>query len=181
MVGTNVTWPPCARTSRTWRRTSDTDLRTAAGAATAQSSGEEFVISPMKGHRAHAAVRRWPGVSRTPRSDSSSAILRGCRVSRGAGSLDPEFPRTQGGDGPRPVQRLRWAGMDAALTDRAAALSAYHDAHVVNCERCPLSRTRTQVVTGSGDPNAAVMFVGEAPGYHEDRLGVPFVGQAGKL
>ncbi len=71
--------------------------------------------------------------------------------------------------------------MDSPATDRAAALAAYHDAHVVNCERCPLSQTRTQVVTGSGDPNAAVMFVGEAPGYHEDRLGVPFVGQAGKL
>jgi DNA polymerase len=37
------------------------------------------------------------------------------------------------------------------------------------------------VVLGSGDPNAELMFVGEAPGYHEDRLGIPFVGQAGKL
>lgn len=71
--------------------------------------------------------------------------------------------------------------MDSPATDRAAALAAYHDAQVVNCERCPLSQTRTQVVTGSGDANAEVMFVGEAPGYHEDRLGVPFVGQAGKL
>ena len=71
--------------------------------------------------------------------------------------------------------------MDTPATDRAAALAAYHAAHVVNCERCPLHATRTQVVTGSGDPNAAIMFVGEAPGYHEDRLGVPFVGQAGKL
>lgn len=71
--------------------------------------------------------------------------------------------------------------MDVPATDRAAALAAYHDAQVVNCERCPLHATRTQVVLGSGDPNAAVMFVGEAPGYHEDRLGVPFVGQAGKL
>jgi len=71
--------------------------------------------------------------------------------------------------------------MELPVTDRAAALAAYHDAQVVNCERCPLHTTRTQVVVGSGDPNAAVMFVGEAPGYHEDRLGVPFVGQAGKL
>jgi DNA polymerase len=71
--------------------------------------------------------------------------------------------------------------MEPSATDRAAALTAYHNAHVVNCERCPLHATRTQVVPGSGDPNAAVMFVGEAPGYHEDRLGVPFVGQAGRL
>jgi DNA polymerase len=71
--------------------------------------------------------------------------------------------------------------MNFSATDRAAALFAYHQEHVVACERCPLHLTRTQVVLGSGDPTAAVMFVGEAPGYHEDRSGVPFVGQAGKL
>ena len=49
------------------------------------------------------------------------------------------------------------------------------------CTRCPLAATRTQVVFGSGDPNAELMFVGEAPGFHEDKQGVPFVGQAGKL
>ena len=49
------------------------------------------------------------------------------------------------------------------------------------CTRCRLAEGRTQVVFGSGDPNADLMFVGEAPGFHEDRQGVPFVGQAGKL
>ena len=49
------------------------------------------------------------------------------------------------------------------------------------CTRCPLAATRTQVVFGSGDPHAELMFVGEAPGFHEDKDGVPFVGQAGKL
>ncbi len=49
------------------------------------------------------------------------------------------------------------------------------------CTRCALAATRTQVVFGSGDPNAELMFVGEAPGFHEDANGVPFVGQAGKL
>jgi DNA polymerase len=64
---------------------------------------------------------------------------------------------------------------------RAAALAEYHAAEVVNCVRCPLHQTRTQVVLGSGDPNSDVLFVGEAPGYHEDKNGVPFVGAAGKL
>ncbi|TMB86900.1 MAG: uracil-DNA glycosylase, partial [Chloroflexi bacterium] len=50
-----------------------------------------------------------------------------------------------------------------------------------SCERCALAATRTQVVVGSGDADADLMFVGEAPGFHEDRQGVPFVGQAGKL
>ncbi len=50
-----------------------------------------------------------------------------------------------------------------------------------SCERCALATSRTQVVVGSGDPDAELMFVGEAPGFHEDRQGVPFVGQAGRL
>src|SRR5213593_2250569 len=49
------------------------------------------------------------------------------------------------------------------------------------CTRCRLAETRTQVVFGVGNPNADLMFVGEAPGFHEDQQGVPFVGQAGKL
>jgi uracil-DNA glycosylase len=49
------------------------------------------------------------------------------------------------------------------------------------CERCPLHRTRTHVVFGAGNANADLMFIGEAPGANEDRLGLPFVGQAGKL
>jgi DNA polymerase len=52
---------------------------------------------------------------------------------------------------------------------------------VAGCTKCRLSEGRTQVVFGSGDPNADLMFVGEAPGFHEDQQGVPFVGQAGKL
>ncbi len=49
------------------------------------------------------------------------------------------------------------------------------------CTRCALSEGRTQVVFGNGHPDADLMFVGEAPGFHEDQQGIPFVGQAGKL
>jgi uracil-DNA glycosylase family 4 len=49
------------------------------------------------------------------------------------------------------------------------------------CTRCRLHEGRTQAVFGSGNPDADLMFVGEAPGFHEDQQGVPFVGQAGKL
>jgi uracil-DNA glycosylase family 4 len=52
---------------------------------------------------------------------------------------------------------------------------------VAGCTKCRLSQGRTQVVFGSGHPQADLMFVGEAPGFHEDKQGVPFVGQAGKL
>lgn len=49
------------------------------------------------------------------------------------------------------------------------------------CVACRLSETRTEVVFGDGSPDADVMFVGEAPGFHEDKQGLPFVGAAGKL
>jgi uracil-DNA glycosylase len=64
----------------------------------------------------------------------------------------------------------------AAVTE----LDAYA-AQTATCTRCRLSEGRTQVVFGNGDPDADLMFVGEAPGFHEDKQGFPFVGQAGKL
>lgn len=49
------------------------------------------------------------------------------------------------------------------------------------CSDCGLSAGRTQVVFGVGSPDAELMFVGEGPGFHEDKQGEPFVGQAGQL
>jgi len=54
-------------------------------------------------------------------------------------------------------------------------------AYLRDCQRCQLASGRTQVVFGTGNPQASIMFVGEAPGFYEDREGVPFVGAAGKL
>src|SRR5687767_15320221 len=62
----------------------------------------------------------------------------------------------------------------------SAELAAYREA-TLGCTRCALAAGRTQVVFGTGDPDADLMFVGEAPGFHEDKQGKPFVGQAGKL
>ena len=49
------------------------------------------------------------------------------------------------------------------------------------CTLCRLSEGRTQVVFGMGDPEAALMFIGEGPGEQEDRQGLPFVGRSGQL
>lgn len=54
-------------------------------------------------------------------------------------------------------------------------------AECLSCTRCPLCRTRTNVVVGVGNPQADIMFVGEGPGEQEDLTGEPFVGAAGKL
>jgi len=96
------------------------------------------------------------------------------------------IPKPRSGQ-PVPVQ----AGASEAGTaeDRAVPryappasgdLEAYHR-QICDCLRCPLGETRTRFVFGVGDPDADLMFVGEAPGYQEDQQGEPFVGQAGQL
>ncbi len=64
-----------------------------------------------------------------------------------------------------------------ALPDSLQAL----EKEVRNCHLCSLSKTRTHVVFGEGDPRAEIMFVGEGPGQMEDETGRPFVGRAGQL
>ena len=66
------------------------------------------------------------------------------------------------------------------MTDPRNALENFYD-EIKDCQRCALAASRTHVVFGSGNPEAEVMFVGEAPGYYEDRAGKPFVGAAGQL
>ncbi len=63
-------------------------------------------------------------------------------------------------------------------SDQALAQLA---AEIRTCQRCPLAHTRTHAVPGEGPVDAGVMFVGEAPGYYEDRQGRPFVGASGRL
>ena len=68
----------------------------------------------------------------------------------------------------------------AAAEQQLTELEAF-ERQVAGCTRCALAQGRTQVVFGVGDSHADLMFVGEAPGFHEDKQGYPFVGQAGKL
>ncbi|HXR12395.1 MAG TPA: uracil-DNA glycosylase [Gaiellaceae bacterium] len=70
--------------------------------------------------------------------------------------------------------------MSAVPVERVDDLQAYAES-AAGCTRCRLAQGRTQVVFGAGNPRAELMFVGEAPGFHEDKQGLPFVGQAGKL
>src|SRR6476620_7027183 len=70
-----------------------------------------------------------------------------------------------------------------AATDPAARRERLVELYreLSDCQKCPLAETRNTVVFGTGNSDADLMFVGEAPGFHEDQQGKPFVGQAGKL
>ncbi|MEE2752176.1 MAG: uracil-DNA glycosylase family protein [Myxococcota bacterium] len=73
-----------------------------------------------------------------------------------------------------PIERSRLYGTDSeALLAVRAELGA--------CERCGLCKGRTNLVFGTGDPDADLMIIGEAPGAQEDRKGLPFVGPAGQM
>ncbi len=92
-------------------------------------------------------------------------------------SRDPAWRRVPAAD--EPVGEPTPADMPVA--DAAATLSALRD-HIGDCTRCKLHTIgRRQVVFGVGNPDAELMFVGEAPGQDEDIQGMPFVGRAGQL
>lgn len=82
----------------------------------------------------------------------------------------PGTPQTSGRSPDGAGERAR---REALLDPWRAAVAA--------CTRCPLSLSRTRTVFGAGDPTARLLFVGEAPGFDEDRQGEPFVGRAGRL
>lgn len=69
---------------------------------------------------------------------------------------------------------------DVCLSRNTDSLDAIL-ADMEDCKRCKLSATRSRIVFGTGNPSAALMFVGEAPGFDEDQQGLPFVGKAGQL
>ena len=69
--------------------------------------------------------------------------------------------------------------MGSTAADRREELVALYR-EVRDCHKCPLAATRTNVVFGSGNADADLMFVGEAPGFHEDQQGKPFVGRGGQ-
>ena len=103
-----------------------------------------------------------PGLAPRPRS---TLHRRGHRGAPSAG--DPAYP----------VRRMGGRSAD----ERREELAALYRKLSADDHQCPLAATRTRVVFGSGNADADLMLVGEAPGFHEDRQGKPFVGQAGKL
>lgn len=67
-----------------------------------------------------------------------------------------------------------------AVSEHAAALESLRLRHETECPHCTRATAHTRLVFGDGDPDADLMFIGEAPGAEEDRQGIPFVGRSGR-
>ena len=96
------------------------------------------------------------------------------------GPIDIEI---DGSDGPGAQTRKASA---AIPTEEPSAMASVHSleelrAEIGDCQRCRLCEKRNSIVFGVGNPNAEIVFVGEGPGYEEDKQGEPFVGRAGQL
>ena len=111
------------------------------------------------------------------------------RRGQGEPEVDPSDEPPAPEPEPGPEAEVGAAAVEAApqVEEEPAVMSPGPDGlaalreEVAACQACALWETRTQTVFGVGDPQADVMFVGEAPGADEDRQGEPFVGRAGKL
>lgn len=98
-----------------------------------------------------------------------------------ASSLRPAMPEAQPEMVAEPAAAVE---MEPAATAEAPILSGdlgLLQQSALGCSRCELCKQRNSVVFGEGNPHAELMFIGEGPGFDEDRLGRPFVGKAGQL
>lgn len=74
-----------------------------------------------------------------------------------------------------------WVAREKATQDTLPNHLNLLQEKVSNCNKCPLHKTRTQTVFARGNEKASLMLIGEAPGFYEDKQGLPFVGKAGQL
>ena len=105
---------------------------------------------------------------------------------RGDAAATPQAPTGQGQAPQPPASRAGRPQGGQPRADAKPGLPTYDGYEELRdlalaCTRCGLADTRRHVVFSDGNPNARLMVVGEAPGAQEDRTGLPFVGQAGKL
>ncbi|MDA0675048.1 MAG: uracil-DNA glycosylase [Proteobacteria bacterium] len=155
-------------------------------------AGVDETICRVPVNRLHAAppagaLATAPAIERMPRPSSSPP---------GPGPTpSPGRQPARNGEGPRPAQAPAILASTPTAPPPASAeavQSAYHAARQVATleqlkeaiaafEGCALRRTATNLVFADGNPNAQVVLLGEAPGADEDRQGVPFVGQSGRL
>ena len=144
-------------------------------ATTGATPGDETaMVRPAAATRGDRGTDRSPvDVARSARPvEGPRGAVEGPAVTAGATAEPSPAPRASHVETP--------PASPATPLPAARLLESIH-AQVRDCRKCELHRTRTHTVFGTGRPDAACMFIGEAPGAEEDARGEPFVGRAGKL
>lgn len=150
--------------------------RQAGGASSGASvQGTPAATNPGSGAPAFSAPAAAPVLAGTHASGASAAPTSATPVSAppSHASHAPAASGTQAASAVQAPGVERGPETAGTLTELRTAL--------LGCQRCRLCESRTQVVFGTGNPNAELVFVGEAPGAEEDRQGQPFVGESGRL
>ena len=149
-------------------------------------SGQPRLSPGQRGGRSRTRCSS-AGSARIPRSPMAAAWRSGwsattcARARRPTRSRSPSCSPTAAGSGrPPSADRSSPAGRHDRARPRGRRLEAIA-VEVRACTNCRLHETRTLAVPGEGSPDTEVVFVGEGPGYNEDRQGRPFVGRAGAL
>lgn len=106
-----------------------------------------------------------------------AAIRQQLEADRMVGLRFVPIPQSSGKPDSQPGRKCS----EESKREKAEQLRVLDDSQVKGCKKCQLCETRTQTVFGQGDPSARLVFVGEAPGFEEDRQGLAFVGKAGQL
>ena len=150
-----------------------------------KAAGERFVAVAPATLSALAGPPAAPTPARTRSAEPSAPTARPASAATVAPARAPLFPAVKPAAAPSATPRAATPPalpvLNIAPAERPAAFAALRE-RVLACTRCPhLVTSRKSVVFGVGNPDAQLMFVGEAPGADEDRQGEPFVGPAGQL
>ena len=131
--------------------------------------------------RTNLASRQRAGLMGVPRKPSARTAVAAVPASPTA-SAAPRTSQSVATAAPSPAPRATAPATDepSARPTGAAGLAVVRE-DLGDCQRCKLAPLRTKLVFGVGNPNAHLVFVGEAPGADEDAQGEPFVGKAGQL
>lgn len=122
--------------------------------------------------RQHVETSRLLGVDFLPRRAGSHALVAAAVATGHQNEETIAMPSRPSAASVRAVP--------AASGSRQTRLEALHAEHDAHCPHCTSVTAHTRTVFGDGNPDAALMFIGEAPGEEEDRTGIPFVGRAGQ-
>ncbi len=163
---------PASAAPSTPSRSARPDLAAASGARDPGSARAEEIVP------ANIARATWPS-RQVARAGAHAEAPPAPADRAAAGSATPvRLPLAPTADDPRTAE----PGVrgQARTWTAAEKLEYLRRKNIGNCQRCKLAASRTQIVFGVGDPEAEVMFIGEAPGFDEDRQGEPFVGAAGR-